>query len=107
MTLLLRPADALGSAEAALWTADALGSAEAAIWTADALGPAEVVVLVPPTPGPDPAERGEDFGKAAPVGLVVILLFFLAVALLVRSMNKHLRRIPKSFDDDPDEPPRE
>jgi hypothetical protein len=32
--------------------------------------------------------------------LVVLLLFFLAVALLVRSMNKHLRRVPKSFDDD-------
>ena len=32
--------------------------------------------------------------------LVVLLLFFLAVALLVRSMNKHLRRVPKSFDDE-------
>ena len=57
------------------------------------------VSLVPPPP-PDPGGQGEDFGKAAPVGLVVLLLFFLAVALLVRSMNKHLRRVPKSFDDD-------
>jgi hypothetical protein len=52
-----------------------------------------------PSPAPDPGGQGEDFGKAAPVGLVVLLLFFLAVALLVRSMNKHLRRVPKSFED--------
>ena len=57
-------------------------------------------LVQPPSPAPDPGGQGEDFGKAAPVGLVVLLLFFLAVALLVRSMNKHLRRIPKSFDDD-------
>jgi hypothetical protein len=56
--------------------------------------------VAPPPPPPDPGGQGEDFGKAAPVGLVVLLLFFLAVALLVRSMNKHLRRVPKSFDDE-------
>jgi hypothetical protein len=50
----------------------------------------------PPTPGP--GGQGADYGKAAPEALVVLLLFFLAVALLVRSMNKHLRRVPKSFD---------
>jgi hypothetical protein len=55
--------------------------------------------LAPPPPTPDPGGQGEDFGKAAPEALVVLLLFFLAVALLVRSMNKHLRRVPKSFDD--------
>lgn len=60
----------------------------------------------PPSPAPDPGGQGEDFGKAAPVGLVVLLLFFLAVALLVRSMNKHLRRVPKSFEDG-GAPPRE
>jgi hypothetical protein len=64
-------------------------------------------LIQPPSPAPDPGGQGEDFGKAAPVGLVVLLLFFLAVALLVRSMNKHLRRIPKSFDEDGDKPPRE
>jgi hypothetical protein len=56
--------------------------------------------LAPPPAPPDPGGQGEDFGKAAPVALVVLLLFFLAVALLVRSMNKHLRRVPKSFDDE-------
>jgi hypothetical protein len=70
------------------------------------IGPAPVpwtgtfALVVPPTPTPTPpAGRGAEFGKAAPTGLVVLLLFFLAVALLVRSMNKHLRRIPKSFED--------
>jgi hypothetical protein len=55
--------------------------------------------LAPPPP-PDPGGQGEDFGKAAPTALVVLLLLFLAAALLVRSMNKHLRRVPKSFDND-------
>ncbi len=61
----------------------------------------------PPKPPPDPGGQGEDFGKAAPIGLVVLLLFFLAVALLVRSMNKHLRRVPESFEHDSGTPPRE
>ena len=60
-----------------------------------------VETLAPPPPKPDPGGQGEDFGKAAPEALVVLLLFFIAVALLVRSMNKHLRRVPKSFDDRP------
>lgn len=52
-----------------------------------------------PTPPPqDPGGQGEDFGKSSPVGLVVILFLFIAAALLVRSMNKHLRRVPESFD---------
>jgi hypothetical protein len=61
--------------------------------------PGSELLVPPPQPGPDPGGQGEDFGKAAPVALVVLLLFFLVVALLVRSMNKHLRRIPESFDD--------
>ena len=60
-----------------------------------------VETLAPPPPPPDPGGQGEDYGKAAPEALVVLLLFFLAVALLVRSMNKHLRRVPKSFDNRP------
>ncbi|HXT43964.1 MAG TPA: hypothetical protein VN748_07570 [Pseudonocardiaceae bacterium] len=60
-----------------------------------------VETLVAPPPKPDPGGQGEDYGKAAPEALVVLLLFFLAVALLVRSMNKHLRRVPKSFDNRP------
>ncbi len=51
-----------------------------------------------PTPPEDPGGQGEEFGKSSPIGLVILILFFLAVGLLVRSMNKHLRRLPASFD---------
>ncbi|MBV9011345.1 MAG: hypothetical protein JO272_04735 [Pseudonocardiales bacterium] len=54
----------------------------------------------PPKPGPAPSGHGVEFGKAAPAGLVVLLLLLVTVALLVRSMNKHLRRLPESFEDD-------
>ena len=53
----------------------------------------------PPQPD-EPGGRGADFGKSSPVGLLVMLLFFIAVAFLVRSMTKHLKRVPTSFDKD-------
>ena len=50
--------------------------------------------------------------QAGPLGLVVILLLGVAVVFLYRSMNKHLRGLPESFDppervsaDRSDEPP--
>lgn len=60
--------------------------------------PAATVSLARQPPPEGPGGQGEDFGKSSPVALVVMILFFLAVVLLVRSMNKHLRRIPESFD---------
>ena len=48
-------------------------------------------------PAPPPG-KGEEFGKASPVGLVVLVVLFLATILLVRSMNKHLRKVPASFE---------
>jgi hypothetical protein len=48
-------------------------------------------------PAPPPG-KGEEFGKASPVGLVVLVVLFLATILLIRSMNKHLRKVPASFD---------
>ena len=58
-----------------------------------------MVVQPSPVPGPqDPGGRGEDFGKSSPLGFLVLILFFIAVAFLIRSMNKHLRRVPASFD---------
>ncbi|MCP2258946.1 hypothetical protein LX15_002645 [Streptoalloteichus tenebrarius] len=60
-----------------------------------------VAVVAQPTPAPkpnDPGGRGEDFGKSSPVGLLLLILFFVAVVFLVRSMTKHLRRLPASFD---------
>jgi hypothetical protein len=49
-------------------------------------------------PAPPPG-KGEEFGKASPIGLVVIVLLFLATILLIRSMNKQLRKVPASFDE--------
>jgi hypothetical protein len=41
----------------------------------------------------------EDVGKSGPLGLLLTLLLLIAVVLLVRSMSKHLKRIPPSFDE--------
>ena len=46
----------------------------------------------------------EDVGKAGPLGLLLIVLLLIAVALLVRSMSRHLKKLPASFDPD-DQPP--
>lgn len=40
----------------------------------------------------------EDVGKAGPLGLLLILLLLVAIVLLVRSMSKHLNKLPRSFD---------
>jgi hypothetical protein len=50
-----------------------------------------------------PQNTGPDFGKASPFGLIVIVLLLIAVFGLVWSMNRHLRRVPKSFGPDEDE----
>ena len=42
--------------------------------------------------------RGPDYGKASPVGLLVVLLLLIGVFFLVRSMNRHLKQVPESFD---------
>ena len=57
-----------------------------------------VALVLAQNPEPPPG-KGEEFGKASPVGLVVIVLLFLATVLLVRSMTKHLRKVPASFDE--------
>ena len=41
--------------------------------------------------------------EASPIGLVVILGLAIAVVLLIRSMNKHLRKVRTSFPDRKDE----
>jgi hypothetical protein len=35
--------------------------------------------------------------EASPIALVVILVLLVALVLLVRSMNRHLRKVPGSF----------
>ena len=41
-----------------------------------------------------------DVGKAGPLGLLLVALLGIAIALLVKSMSRHLKRIPRSFDAD-------
>ena len=38
-------------------------------------------------------------GLAGPMGLLVIVLLSIATVLLIRNMNKRLRRLPDSFPD--------
>jgi hypothetical protein len=40
----------------------------------------------------------EDVGKSGPLGLLLTLLLLIAVFFLVRSMSRHLKRVPRSFD---------
>ncbi len=55
-----------------------------------------------PTPPPG---QGPEFGEASPIALVVVLVLAAALVVLIRSMTKHLRRVPPSFDPPPDQPP--
>lgn len=45
-----------------------------------------------------PKNTGPDFGKASPVGLLVVILLLIGVFALMWSMNRHLKRVPASFD---------
>jgi hypothetical protein len=45
-----------------------------------------------------PRNTGPDFGKASPFGLVIVVLLLIGTLALVWSMNRHLRKLPKSFD---------
>ena len=49
-----------------------------------------------------PRNTGPDFGKASPFGLLIVVLLLIGTFLLVRSMNRHLNKLPESFD--PDQP---
>ena len=40
----------------------------------------------------------EDVGKGGPFGLLLIVLLLIAVLLLGRSMGRHLKKVPASFD---------
>ena len=63
------------------------------------VAPATVAIVLAQQPGSgDNGGQGEDFGKSSPVGFLLLLIFLIAVALLVRSMTKHLKRVPASFD---------
>ncbi|KOX21490.1 hypothetical protein ADK67_27500 [Saccharothrix sp. NRRL B-16348] len=58
----------------------------------------------PPSTEKDPGGQQEDFGKSSPLGLLILVLFFIAVVFLVKSMTKHLKKLPASFDEPEAEP---
>ncbi|SOX55653.1 hypothetical protein MAAFP003_4345, partial [Mycobacterium ahvazicum] len=51
-----------------------------------------------------PQHTGPDFGKASPIGLLVVVLLLIATLFLLRSMNKQLKKVPESFDPKHPEP---
>ena len=51
-----------------------------------------------------PRDTGPDFGKASPFGLLIVVLLLIGTFLLVWSMNRHLRKLPESFDREHPEP---
>jgi hypothetical protein len=50
-----------------------------------------------------PKNTGPDFGKASPLGLLIIVILLICVFALVWSMNRHLKKLPESFDQEPAE----
>ncbi|GGN11637.1 hypothetical protein GCM10011609_59680 [Lentzea pudingi] len=74
------------------------------------LGSTVALVAVQPSntnDGNDKGGQGEDFGKSSPVGLVLLIVFFIAVFFLVKSMNKHIKGLPASFDEPAEAPAKE
>ncbi|WP_374024804.1 hypothetical protein [Mycobacterium sp. HNNTM2301] len=51
-----------------------------------------------------PQHTGPDFGKASPIGLLIVVLLLIATLLLLRSMNRQLKKVPESFDPKHPEP---
>lgn len=64
--------------------------------------PARAVVVLAVGSSPkdiDPSTgKGPEWGKAAPIGLLVIVLLGVACYFLARSMSKNLRRVPDAFE---------
>ncbi len=58
-----------------------------------------VLVAQDPPADVDPTTgKGPEWGKAAPIGLLIILLMGVALYFLIKSMNRNLRKVPTSFD---------
>lgn len=41
--------------------------------------------------------QGPEFGKASPLGLVLVVALLVGTILLIRSMNKQLKKLPDTF----------
>lgn len=62
---------------------------------------AQVAAVVVPAQEPEPPPgKGPEFGKASPIAAVLIILLGISTALLVVSMSRKLKKLPKSFDDE-------
>ncbi|MER7453867.1 hypothetical protein [Nocardia beijingensis] len=62
------------------------------------------LVLLAQTPG---TPTGPEFGKASPLGLVIILVLLAGTFLLIRSMNRHIKGLPATFEPEHPEPDQE
>jgi hypothetical protein len=51
-----------------------------------------------------PHHTGPDFGKASPVGLLIVVLLLISTLFLLRSMTRQLKKVPESFDPKHPEP---
>lgn len=56
-----------------------------------------LVLLVADTPVDPTTGKGPEWGKAAPIALLIILLMGLALFVLIRSMNRQLKKVPSDF----------
>jgi hypothetical protein len=58
-----------------------------------------VLITENPPVDVDPSTgKGPEWGKAAPIGLLVIVLMGIATFFLLRSMTRNLKKVPASFD---------
>ena len=57
-----------------------------------------LVVIVGLLAEEPPRDTGPDFGKASPFGLLIVVLLVIATFLLIWSMNRHLKKLPESFE---------
>ncbi|RJO75896.1 hypothetical protein D5S18_13765 [Nocardia panacis] len=62
------------------------------------------MVLLAQTPA---NPTGPEFGKASPLGLVIVLILLAGTALLIRSMNRHIKKLPATFEPEHPEPDQE
>ncbi|WP_040782528.1 hypothetical protein [Nocardia pneumoniae] len=62
------------------------------------------LVLLAQTPG---TPTGPEFGKASPLGLVIVLVLLVGTFLLIRSMNRHIKGLPATFEPEHPEPDQE
>jgi hypothetical protein len=75
-------------------------AAREALVTAGKLWSAGTTGVAPPSTQPAAGSgQGPEWGEAAPIGLLIILLMGGALFLLIKSMNRNLRRVPASFDE--------